>query len=156
MSRPKIVNFDFCQGTKTSKSEEITRSGNKTDESPDEKKLDPDELILVDAYWEKDKMPIRFIPQQHEPVELVVVFTFRYDDPEHDKNQASFSLYFDIPGTFYSQGSPFKIEGSQLSRKLKARNGGYVLGQNGNNCYYCKITKFSSDMSQCDSKCIIY
>ena len=156
MSRPKIVNFDFGQA-QNSKPKEATKASNRGDESLNkEKNIEPDELILIDAFWVKEGMPIRFIPQQQDPVNLIVVFTFKYDDFEHDKNQANFNLNIEIPGTFYSQESPFKIEGSKISRKLKTRNGGYVLGQNGNNCYYCEITNFSSDMSQCNSECIIY
>lgn len=156
MSRPKIVNFNFGQA-QNSKPKEAKRARNKGDESLDEeKKIEPDELILIDAFWVKEGVPIRFIPQQQDPVNLIVVFAFRYDDLEHDKTQASFNLNLEIPGTFYSQESPFTIEGSKLSRKLKARNGGYVLGQNGNNCYYCEITNFSSDLSKCSSECIKY
>lgn len=143
MSRPKIVNFDFGKVKATSKVTE-------------EKEKEADELILVDAFWEKNGMKIRFIPHQEDVVTLIVVFVFRYDDPEHDKDKAVFQLNIEIPDSVYSQQKPFTIKGSEISRKLKARDGSCIKAANGNNCYYCEIKNFSSDMSLCNTDCIEY
>lgn len=145
MSRPQIVKFDFGKASGTSAASK----------SKKEDKKEPDELILVDAYWEKDSMPIRFIPQQQDPVTLIIVFTFKYDDLEHDKNRAIFELNFEIPGTYYSQEKPFTMNGSKIYRKLKSSDGNCIKAPNGNICYYCEIEKFSSDMAYCSS-CIKY
>lgn len=103
-----------------------------------------DELILVDAYWEKRGLKIRFIPHQMKQV-LKVVFRFKYDDDKHDKDKASFDLNFVIPETIYQQQEKWTIKGSSIkNRTLKEKN--KPVKKDGKTCYYCEIENFSSDL----------
>lgn len=101
-----------------------------------------DNLILVDAFWIKDGMKIRFIPHQI-PQTLRVVFCFEHDDGQHIKEGVSFELKFVIPGTVYQQQEPFVITTSIL-KELKENN--KLVKKNGKTCYYCEIENFSSDL----------
>ena len=110
-----------------------------------EDKKEPDELILWDAYWEKDGMKIRFIPHQMK-VTLVVVFKFRYnDDAKYDKRKAIFELTFDSSSTIFSQKNPIKIKGTDVSPLLDKFD--KIVKDNDQPCYYYRIDEFSPDLS---------
>ena len=79
MSKPKIVRFDFGSSTGTSELQ-----------NKNKKEKEPDNLILVDAFWVKDGMKIRFIPHQLEGITLIVVFALEHDDETHDREKAVF------------------------------------------------------------------
>jgi len=135
MSKLIISNFDFGQPAKSS-------------DSQNNKKVDlpPDNLILVDAYWEKQGMKIRFIPHQMGGIELTVVFVFEFNNSTHDKNKAFFELTFESPDTIFSkQESKIIIKGDDV-KELKEN--GELVKDDGRPCYYYKIKDFSSDLSK--------
>lgn len=136
MSRPTIVRFNFGKAIETSSASN----------SKKEDKKQPDELILVDAYWEKDGMKIRFIPHQME-VTLVVVFKFMHnDDTEYDKRNAKFELTFDSTDTIFSQKDPIIILGSDVHPLLDKFNN-VVKDIDHKPYFYYQIEKFSPDFS---------
>lgn len=105
----------------------------------------PDELILLDAYWEKDDgTKIRFIPHQKTVKYLIVVFKFMYnDDAKYDKCKAIFELTFDSPSTIFPQNKTIIIKGADvLKNKINKQ-----VKDNAQPCYYYKIDNFSSDLS---------
>lgn len=114
------------------------------------KEKNKDVIILVDAYWEKEykgeKMKIRFIPHQMDPVDLVVVFAFKYDDEEHDKSKAVFSLKFDIPNTIYKNQHVITIKGDDLNAKMEEKELPEKLKSGGRNYYKYLIEHFTSDL----------
>lgn len=107
-------------------------------------KRDPDELVLLDAYWEKDGMQIRFIPHQMK-VSLIVVFQFSFNDDQHDKSKAVFELTFDSPNTIFSQKNPIIIKGTDVSPLFDRFN--KIVKDNDQPCYYYRIDEFSPDLS---------
>lgn len=102
------------------------------------------EILLLDAYWEKDGMKIRFVPHQKE-VELVVVLTFRPDNEKYDKRDARFSLKFSIPDTNYQQYEEIIIKGSDL---LGLGENDIIKDENGRTLYLYRIKQFSSDLTR--------
>mgnify|MGYP007092151301 FL=1 len=102
-----------------------------------------DEIILLDAYWEKEGMKIRFIPHQKE-VELIVVLAFKHDDNRFNKEKAKFHLKFSIPDTFYAQYDDILIYGSDL---LNFSGEDVIKDEQGRTCYLYRIKKFSSDLT---------
>ena len=115
--------------------------------TPEANQKHADKLILLDAYWEKDGMKIRFIPHQTE-VTLVVVFKFMYnDDAKYDKCKAVFELTFDSPSTIFSQKNPIIIKGNDVIKNPLLNKYNEVVKDNDQPCYYYKIDKFSPDFS---------
>lgn len=102
-----------------------------------------DEIILLDAYWEKDGMKIRLIPHQKE-VELIVVLAFKHGDGRFNKEKARFHLEFSIPDTIYRQKNDIIIKGSDL---LKLGGDDVINNDNGQTCYLYRIKRFSSDLT---------
>jgi hypothetical protein len=154
MSKPIISNFDFGQPAES--------SGSQNNKKVD---LPPDNLILVDAYWEKDGMKIRFIPHQmgnkllkdndeyNNSISLIIVFVFKNDDDsKFNKKEAVFELFFRSDDTVFSQSQPIRITGSDVvENKLKDPFGQDVKYGKGtyknHTCYYYIIKNFSSDLS---------
>lgn len=104
-----------------------------------------DELILEDAYWEKDGMKIRFIPYQME-VSLKLIFSYKYHDNKHNRSKAKFNLKFDIPDTKYEEKNQgLIVTGIQLHRLIEKDN----KSKEGKTSplYYCIIPNFSSDLA---------
>ena len=139
MSKPIIEHFDFGKSSGVSQSQREKASC-----------LPPDNLILVDAFWVKDGMKIRFIPHQMI-VDLIVVFKLKYDDGTRDRHKAKYHLKFDIPETWYKNGNKeivieySKIEGNLFSaiglKKMYSK-------EDGHECYYYIIKDFSSDLTK--------
>lgn len=139
-----IVVFDFGQASKESAQKDTNMREGRLRDGITSSEKPGDELILVDAYWEKRGLKIRFIPHQMKQV-LKVVFRFKYDDDKHDKDKASFDLNFVIPGTIYQQQKKWTIQGSSIkTRPLKEKN--KPVKKDGKICYYCEIENFSSDL----------
>ena len=116
-------------------------------QSKNDNQKEPDNLILVDAFWEKDGMKIRFIPHQDSGVTLKLVFIFQYDDSLHDKDKASFELTFKSDDTIYAQEKPIMISGKDVKKNiLKDENMAPVADRR--NCYCYSIVNFSSDLSE--------
>lgn len=137
MSKPKIVRFDFGSFTGTSELQNKNKNN---------KEKEPDNLILVDAYWERQGMKIRFIPHQMGGIELTVVFVYEFNNSTHDKNKAAFELTFESPDTIFSkQESKIIIKGNDV-KELKEN--GELVKDDGRPCYYYKIKDFSSDLSK--------
>lgn len=112
-------------------------------ETPNQKLAD--RLVLLDAYWEKDGMKIRFIPHQMN-TSLIVVFKFLFnDDIKYDKSKAIFELIFDSPSTIFSQKTPIIIKGTDVRLLLDKFN--KVVKDNDQPCYYYRIEHFSPDLS---------
>lgn len=142
MSKPIIEHFDFGKSSGVSLSQREKESS-----------LPPDNLILVDAFWEKDGMKIRFIPHQMGGIKLIVVFVFEYNNPGHDKDKANFELTFESPDTVFSKQQSIKIiiKGKDvLNNKLIGKDNKQVKEDN-RPCYYFIIEDFSSDLSNIKS-----
>lgn len=99
-----------------------------------------DEIILKDAYWEKDGIKIRMLPHQKKVI-LKVVLGFKYNKVNYDKEKAIFYLKFKVPNTIF-QSKVLVIKGSDL---LKCET---VQDKKGNDCYIYKIENFTSDLSE--------
>lgn len=132
MSKYRLIGFDFGQSA--------------APESQNENKIElpPDNLILVDAFWEKEGMLIRFVPHQMSGITLKVIFVFQYNDSLHDKNKASFELTFRSDDTIFAQEKPIRISGKDVKR--------YMLNDEdrasvGDGIYYYDFVNFSSDLS---------
>lgn len=149
MSKPIISNFDFGQPAES--------SGSQNNKKVD---LPPDNLILVDAYWEKDGMKIRFIPHQmgnkllkdnnndNDNITLKVVFVFEYNNSTHNQEEAKFELSFKSPDTMYLKQEPKKItiKGLDILNNILKDNG-LIVTNNDRICYFYEIKDFSSDLS---------
>lgn len=96
----------------------------------------PDELVVKDAYWEKDGMKIRLLPHQKK-VKLIVVLQFKYGTPSWDQDKAELRLKFSIPGTIFPQHAEMVIKGSDV-KKCKKTNEGYLY----------TIENFTSDLAE--------
>lgn len=97
-----------------------------------------DEIVLKDAYWEKDGMKIRLLPHQKK-VKLIVVLGFKYNnDDVYDKKKAVFSLKFSVPNTIFPQYKEMVIKGSDVLK----------CNQDENRNYLYPIKNFSSDLSE--------
>lgn len=103
--------------------------------------LQPDEIVLKDAYWEKDGMKIRLLPHQKK-VKLILVLGFKHhDNSNYDKKKAEFRLKVLIPGTVFPQYKEILvIKGSDLLKPT------IELDKNGN--YLYPIENFTSDLSE--------
>ena len=144
MSKPTIDSFAFGQASIESGNNYTNNIGSRLGNGEVSCEKPADELILVDAYWEKEGLKIRFIPHQMVQI-LKVVFRFKYDDDRHDKDKALFDLTFVIPGTIYQQQKKWTIRGSSIkTRTLKEKNKPVKKG--GKTCYFCEIENFSSDL----------
>ena len=122
MSKLEIIRFNFGESGMSS---DLSNKNNK--------EKDPDNLILVDAFWIKDGMKIRFIPHQMKDIELIVVFSLEFDDEAHDKEHASFLLDIEIPGTKFERLSK-EIKFNELQKRNYR---GYV-------CYYYEYKEFTN------------
>lgn len=131
MSRPKIVKFDFGKALGTS----VASKSKKED------KKEPDELILVDAFWIKDGMKIRFIPYQKDNFKLIIVFKLKHNDETHDKDKAVFYLNFEIEGTRFEDAKkdPLKIEFANLKETFSKLKINQILDERERDCYYCEV-----------------
>ncbi len=122
--------------------------------------LKTDKIILWDAYWEKELVKeenqrcklvntkLRFVPQQIE-VDLILVFYFKHDDSEHDKNKSEFVLRFDIPHTIYNAKEYIIYGRDIINDKLNKKGEEIKIEINGrpHQLFKCSITKFSSDLT---------
>ncbi|MBQ3733629.1 MAG: hypothetical protein II859_06680 [Bacteroidales bacterium] len=102
-----------------------------------------DEIVLKDAYWEKDGMKIRILPHQKQ-ITLKVVFGFKYNIPSCNKEQAVFHLKVAVPNSVFPFNKEIKITGSDLLQCEKAD----VKDEGGNDCYIYEIENFTSDLSE--------
>lgn len=137
MSKPIIELFDFGKS-----------SGNPLSQRNKESHLPPDHLILVDAFWVKDGMKIKFVPHQMI-VDLIVVFKLKYDDGAHDRRKAKFHLKFDIPGTCYkNESKEIVIEYSKIEDNPFSAIGLKKMYSDDHECYYYIIKDFSSDLTK--------
>lgn len=141
MNKPVVKYFDFGQS-----------SGDPLSHGEKENNLPPDNLILVDAYWEKDGMEgvkIRIIPHQMKDVVLKTIFVLEHNNDKYDKNKAVFELSFESPDTIYSKQDSKKIiiKGSEVKELIEK---GKQVKNDNRPCYYYEIKKFSSDLSEID------
>lgn len=138
MSKPIISSFNFGQIAVPSVSQDKKNI-----------ELPPDNLILVDAYWDKEGMKIRFIPHQMIGITLKVVFVFEYNNSTHDKDKAKFELYFGSPDTIYSNQKPQRItiKGNDIKNNI-LKDHGRIVTKDNRNCYYYEVKNFSSDLSR--------
>ena len=146
MSTPIIKCFDFGQS-----------SGIPLSPSKKEDSLPPDSLILVDAFWVKNGMKIRFVPFQKfqkDNIKFKVIFILKNDDDtKFNKKEAIFELLFRSDDTIFSQSKPIIINGSDvILNKLKDASNQDVKYGEGKTykdrvCYYYLIDNFSSDLS---------
>ena len=138
MSEPVIDYFDYGQSVSSSDSQ----NKNIVD-------LPTDNLILIDAFWVKDGMKIRFIPHQMKDVDLIVVFSLEYDDGTHDREKASFNLEFEVPGTRYEDNKEQIIKEPITYSMIKNNRFSdlkidRIFDDRGYDCYYFKIEGFSN------------
>lgn len=138
----EIVNFDFGQSFTSLDSQDEGRN-----------KLEPDNLILVDAFWEISGMKIRFIPHQmktyqKKSITLKVIFVFEFNDSYHDKDAANYELEIESPDTVFSKqkSSTINIKGSSIKKNLLKFRRKTVTDDDGRPCYYYEINNFSSDL----------
>lgn len=147
MSKPIIEHFDFGKSSGVSQSQREKESC-----------LPPDNLILVDAFWVKDGMKIRFIPHQMENVDLIVVFSLEYDDGTRDREQAFFNLEFEVPDTRYEDSKEQIIMKEPIAfSKIKNNRFsdlgiGRIFDGRGYDCYYFKIEGFSNKLFCIDNE----
>lgn len=140
MIKPIIANFDFGQPASSA------------DLQNNEKvELPPDHLILVDAFWVKDGMKIRFIPHQMKDVDLIVVFSLEHDDGTHDREKASFNLEFEVPDTRYEDNKEQIIKEPITYSMIKNNRFSdlkidRIFDDRGYDCYYFKIEDFSNKL----------
>jgi hypothetical protein len=128
MSKPKIVRFDFGSSTGTSELQ-----------NKNKKEKEPDNLFLVDAFWVKDGMKIRFIPHQLEGITLIVVFALEHDDETHDREKAVFDLELEIPDTRYEDASTKTVTVSYSeikNNKFSKHRIDRIFDERGYDCYY--------------------
>lgn len=150
MSKPIIEHFDFGKSSGVSQSQREKESC-----------LPPDNLILVDAFWVKDGMKIRFIPHQmgkkllkdnnndNDNITLKVVFVFEYNNSTHNQEEAKFKLSFKSPDTMYLKQEPkiITIKGLDILNNILKDNG-LIVTNNNRICYFYEIKNFSSDLSE--------
>lgn len=147
MSKPIISNFDFGQPASSSDSQ-----------NKEKVELLPDELRLVDAFWIKDGMKIRFIPHQMKDVDLIVVFSLQYDNGTHDREKASFNLEFEVPGTRYEDNKEQIIINEPITYDMIKNNRfsdlkiARIFDDRGYDCYYYKIDGFSNKLFCIDNE----
>lgn len=160
--QPALLSSSTCQcmwgGTIS-----LVTNGQKSQETPPdemafvnplEKPKKVDEIILWDAYWEKDlekdlgqtcqyyPTKLRFIPQQIEAT-LSLVFYFKHEhNKKYDQDNATFTLRFEIPGTCY-EPKEYEITGANIKKFEK-------VSKEGHNYYICSIEGFSSDLTKAD------
>lgn len=146
MSKTIIEHFDFGKSSGVSLSQREKESS-----------LPPDNLILVDAFWIKDGMIIRFIPHQmgslalkdNISITLIVVFVFEHNNAAYDKDKAEFELTFESSDdTIYSKQEPKKIKISGATVKNNKFDNGQIGTTDFRDCYYYEIKNFSSDLSE--------
>lgn len=142
MSKPTIDSFVFGQASIKSNNNDTNQNSDRLGKELDSNEKPADELILVDAYWSKNGIKIRFIPHQMEQT-LIVVFRYKYDDVKHDKNKAVFELRFNVPGTIYQSIEPVRITNGILSELTENKKS---IKKDGKKCYYCQIGNFTSDL----------
>lgn len=141
MSQPTVGHFDFGQSSLASNTKR-----QKEDNRP------PDTLILVDAFWIKDGMIIKFIPHQMK-VDLIVVFKLEHDDGTCDRDKAEFKLSFEVPGTQYEgENKEIVIKYSDIKenlyQNLEVKRTCSEANDDGHDWYYYIINNFTSDLSE--------
>ena len=107
-----------------------------------------DQIVLKDAYWEKDGMKIRVLPHQKE-VTLFVVLGFKYNKPDYNQEEAEFKLKFYVPDSCYKQTDEIIIKGSTL---LGLSSEYKITDKDGNTCYLYPIENFTSDITDAKPK----
>lgn len=142
MSKPKIVRFDFGSSTETSELQ-----------NKNKKEKEPDNLILVDAFWIKDGMKIRFVPHQMDVV-LFVVFKLQHDDGAHERDKAEFHLKFEVEGTWYeNENKEIVIKYKNIKdnnyQKLVQKYGVEKINAKDSHTryFYYEIREFTSDLT---------
>ena len=103
-----------------------------------------DEIVLKDAYWEKDGMKIRILPHQKK-VKLIVVCGFKYNKVNYNKENAELRLKFSIPGTVFPQDNEDVVKVIKGSELLQCDK---IFDKKGNECYLYPIDNFSSDLAE--------
>lgn len=139
MSKPKIVRFDFDSSLTSSCLQNSSQNAKKIDE-----------IILWDAYWEKQLIKngipqntitkLRLLPHQKK-INLILVFFFKHDNKEYSKEEAQFTLKIEVPNTLYDS-KEFIITGKDLLNKEYF----YTQNEDGKEYYFCNISSFTSDL----------
>lgn len=106
-----------------------------------------DEIVLMDAYWEKEGVKIRILPHQKK-VTLVVVLGFKYNKQNYDQEKAEFKLHFSVPGTSFPDDKELLILGKDLLHPSDSNKISKIKDGNGNDCFLYKIENFTSDLSE--------
>lgn len=114
---------------------------------PLEHRMINDEIVLLDAYWEKEGLKLRVLPHQKK-VNLVVKLGFKYNKVNYDKEKAKFELRFMVPNTFFFEEKGITIEGKDLLQCDSTDNISRIKDKYGNDCFLYTIKDFTSDLSE--------
>lgn len=106
---------------------------------------EPDNLILVDAYWIKDDMKIRILPHQKR-VDLYVEFVYQFDDDKHDKNRATMDLRFSVEETIYDGSTTVTVNSGKLTKWNPVRTC-QLEEHKGKELYYLVLHDFINDLT---------